>query len=324
VAEQYWGGLAGPLVIEDETIALAGFETHIMVLKDLALNGSLPTSYTMMSDYMHGKEGNLVMVNGQVNPKLPIRPGQVQRWRILNASNARFYKLSLEGHSLYLVGTDGGLLDRPYPLSTLILSPGERADILVKANKTVKNYRFLSLPYSRGGMSSQQQVTLLTLANSGATVRDSLPASVNPSAKRVVMDTSMLPRRSITLSMMQGRGYINGITFMDMDNSYQFMSSLGSWEVWEIINNSGMDHPFHQHVNSAQVLSVTGGDSSYASLYTTIPAWKDVVLIPKWGRVTMLVPVMNWPGMTMFHCHIVEHEDIGMMGVWNIMDGMGM
>ena len=138
------------------------------------------------------------------------------------------------------------------------------------------------------------------------------------------MDTSMLPRRSLTLSMMQGRGYINGISFTGMDHTYQFMSHLGGWEVWDIVNQSGMDHPFHQHVNSAQVLSITGGDSAYASLYSSIPAWKDVVIVPKWGRVTMLVPVMDWPGMTMFHCHIIEHEDIGMMGVWDIMGGMAM
>jgi FtsP/CotA-like multicopper oxidase with cupredoxin domain len=100
------------------------------------------------------------------------------------------------------------------------------------------------------------------------------------------------------------------------------MSHLGAYEVWEIINQSGMDHPFHQHVNSAQVLSITGGDSGYASLYTTIPAWKDVVVVPNWGSVTFLVPVKDWPGMTMFHCHIIEHEDIGMMGVWEIMEPM--
>jgi FtsP/CotA-like multicopper oxidase with cupredoxin domain len=69
------------------------------------------------------------------------------------------------------------------------------------------------------------------------------------------------------------------------------------------------------------VLSITGGDASYASFLTKTPAWKDVVTIPKWGSVRMLVPVMDYSGMAMFHCHIIEHEDIGMMGVWDIMDG---
>lgn len=320
VAEQYWGGLAGPLVIEDENTALADCETHIMVLKDITLSASMPEPYTSTMDYMNGKEGSLVMVNGQVNPVLKIRPGQVQRWRIVNACNARFCKLSLENHYMYLVGTDGGLLDKPRQVSSLLLSPGERVDILVRANQATRNYRFLSLPYSRRGMSGQQQVTLLTLAYGGAKTSGSLPATVNPTAKRIVMDTASLPRRTLTLGMMQGRGYINGISFTGMDHSSSIMSHLGTWEVWEIINQSGMDHPFHQHVNSAQVLSITGGDSGYASLYTTAPAWKDVVVVPKWGSVTLLVPVMDWPGMTMFHCHIIEHEDIGMMGVWDIME----
>jgi FtsP/CotA-like multicopper oxidase with cupredoxin domain len=320
VAEQYWGGLAGPLVIEDEITPLAGYETHIMVLKDITLNGFAPEPYSSPMDYMNGKEGSLVMINGQVNPVLNIRPGQVQRWRIVNASNARFYKLSLENHSMYLVGTDGGLLDKPYPISSLLLSPGERADILIKANQTAKSYRFLSLPYSRGGMSGQQQVTLLTLAYGGTKVSGALPAAVNPAAKRIVMDTASLPQRTLILSMMQGKGFINGISFTGMDHSASIMSHLGSYEVWEIVNQSGMDHPFHQHVNSAQVLSITGGDSSYASLYTTTPAWKDVVVVPKWGSVKLLVPVRDWSGMTMFHCHIIEHEDIGMMGVWDIME----
>jgi FtsP/CotA-like multicopper oxidase with cupredoxin domain len=97
------------------------------------------------------------------------------------------------------------------------------------------------------------------------------------------------------------------------------MSMLGGWEVWEIINQSGMDHPFHHHTNSAQVLSITGGDPKYASLYTTAPAWKDVTIVPKWGRIQLLMPVLDYPGMAMFHCHIIEHEDIGMMGMWHIM-----
>ncbi len=84
-----------------------------------------------------------------------------------------------------------------------------------------------------------------------------------------------------------------------------------------------MDHPFHQHVNPCQVLSVTGGDSGYASFYSSVPAWKDVVLVPKWGTARLLLPVKDYGGLAMFHCHILEHEDIGMLGLWNIMGGMG-
>ncbi len=317
VAEQYWGGMAGALIVEDDINVLAGYETHLLVLKDITLSGSAPEPYTSLMDYMHGKEGNTVMVNGQVNPVLPIKPGQVQRWRVLNASNARFYKLSLEGHTLYVVGTEGGLLDKPYAMSSIIVSPGERVEILVKANQTPKNYKFLSLAYNRGGGSMGQQVTLMTLSYGGARATDAVPPVINPAAARL----NVIPAKTerLVLSMGQGRGYINGITFT-MENYFSIQSHLGTYEVWEIVNQSGMDHPFHQHVNACQVLSLTGGDSSYADFYTTAPAWKDVVIVPKWGSVKLLVPVTDYAGMAMFHCHIIEHEDIGMMGVWDIMD----
>ena len=98
MAEQYWGGMAGALLVEDDVQALAGFETHTLFIKDITLSGGAPEPYTSPMDYMHGKEGSVVMVNAQVNPYLPVRPGEVQRLRIINASNARFYRLAIQGH----------------------------------------------------------------------------------------------------------------------------------------------------------------------------------------------------------------------------------
>ncbi len=317
VAEQLWNGMAGGLLIEDDTDALSGYEMHAIVIKDITLSGTEPEPYTSVTEYMHGKEGNTVMVNGQVNPVLSIRPGQVQRWRILNGSNARFYKLALEGHVLQVIGTEGGLLDKPYPLSSVLMSPGERLDVLVKASETKKNYRLLALPYARQGNMSSPQITLMTLACKGPSAPDGIPAVVNPDADRAAPSVKKTER--IVLSMGRGKGYINGIPFTDMEHAYVVHSEVGTWEVWEIVNQSGMDHPFHQHVNHCQVLSITGGDSGYAAFYTKAPAWKDVVIIPKWGSAKILLPVMDYEGMTMFHCHIPEHEDIGMMGVWDIM-----
>lgn len=325
VTDQMWAGMAGALVVEDEVTSLAPYETHIMMLKDITLSGSDPAPHSSMMDYMHGVEGSTVMVNGQVNPRLTIRPGQVQRWRIVNTCTARFFRLSLASHTMYLVGTEGGLLDKPYPVSELLVSPGERVDILVKADKASSSYKFLSLPYSRMGMMTSAQVTLATLTYDGSRTTQALPTVVDPAARRVTKDTSMLPKKSIALSMGQGAGYVNGITFVDHEHCYTAMSDVGDWEVWEVSNASNMDHPFHHHVNAAQVLSITGGDAKYASLYTTIPAWKDVTIVPKFGKIRLLMPVVDYAGMAMFHCHIIEHEDIGMMGMWHIMDGpMGM
>jgi FtsP/CotA-like multicopper oxidase with cupredoxin domain len=330
VAEQFWGGLVGALDVTDGAITtLAAYPRRIVVLKDITISNGAPSPYTMMSEYMHGKEGSVVMVNAQVNPYLPVRPGEVHRLRFINASNARFYRLSLQGHALQLVGTDGGLLDVPYAVSEILVAPGERIDVLVKASNTTGDYKLLALPYARNGNMTSAQITLMTLRVKGSRVNQPLPAVVNPDAMRIA-DDPMLPRAQFALSMGQGRGYINGKTFDVLSDgsisSDLHMSTVGTDEIWEVVNQSGMDHPWHQHVNDAQVLSIAGGDANYAKyaqLYTRIPGWKDTVIVPKWGSVTFRLPIRHHTGMTMYHCHILEHEDIGMMGMWHIMDGMG-
>lgn len=326
-AEQVWGGMAGALEVADPNTALSGYETHTMVLKDIDLSGSAPAPHDTMDDYMNGLEGNTVMVNGQVNPVLTMKPGQVQRWRFVNASNARFYKLSLTGHNLNIIGTDGGLLDKPYAKSYMLLSPGERLDVLVKVSSTKADYKLKALPYSRGGgTATNQTVTLLTARVTGSVLTQSLPTTINSAAVRMATPAN-IPTRSLTLSMdmmmggMMGGGmggaYINGIAFSDT-SAYTLQSNLGGYEIWNISNMSMMDHPFHHHVNAAQVLSISGGDTAYSAFYTGVPALKDTVVVPAMGSVRLLMPVKDYGGLTMFHCHILEHEDIGMMGLWDI------
>ncbi len=319
-AEQVWAGQAGAIEVADENTALAGFETHTMVLKDIALGNGAPAAHSM-SDFMNGKEGNTMMVNGKVNPVLAMRPGQVQRWKIVNASNARFYKLSLASHNLQVIGTDGGLLDKPYSQSTVLLSPGERVDVLVKATSTKAYYKLKALAYNRGaGVSANQEITLLTVNVTGTAQNQSIPTTINSAAARLSVPANAVTRQltlSMGMMMMGGEAAINGISYSET-NAYTINSGLDSYEVWTIYNQSMMDHPFHQHVNPAQVISISGGDSAYKTLLTASPAWKDTVIVPAMGSVKLLVPVKDYAGSTMFHCHILEHEDMGMMGVWNI------
>lgn len=284
-----------------------------------------------------GKIGALVTVNGLVEPVLTAQPGQVQRWRVLNASTSRFYRLTLQGHALHVVGADGGLLDKPYQVDELLLAPGERLDLLIKVSGTPGMYRFLTLPYARGSMmggmmgggtmgagmmggSTTPQATLMTLRVAGRTVAERLPSTVDPTAKSTRSNVSAAVQRRFELGMAGGRGFINGFDFDEepLVVRSQLPKSGSTWEVWTIVNTTGMDHPWHQHVNPAQVLSISGGDAGYAALYTQAPAWKDTVIVPRDGSVTQLVRVSDWPGQAMFHCHIVEHEDVGMLGVWEI------
>jgi FtsP/CotA-like multicopper oxidase with cupredoxin domain len=344
VAEQLWGGLAGPLVVEDPVDTLVGYETHVLVLKDFAVADGRPTAYDSPMDYMAGKVGALVTVNGQVAPDLVARPGSVQRWRLLNASTSRFYRVALDEHRLAVIGSDGGLLDKPYRVTELLLSPGERADVLVRVSRERGTFGLRTLPYSRGGTmgggmmggmmggGTLPEATLLRLRVVGRRLVRRLPAVIDAGAHRVRPDLSAAIRRRFVLGMgMSGgmgmgrgmggpRGSINGRDY-DVDPLVirsRVPDSGDAWEVWTIVNPTGMDHPWHQHTNHAQILSVSGGHAGYAALYTQAPAWKDTVIVPRGGSVTQLVRVSDWRGTAMFHCHIVEHEDVGMLGMWEL------
>ncbi len=313
--------MAGALIVEDDTNLLADVETHVLFIKDIALANGTRAPYFHIMEYVMGKQGSYVLVNGQVNPVLDIQPGQVQRWKVVNSCTSRFIRLSLEGHMLNLIGSDaGGLLDEPYALSEVLLSPSERVDVLVKANQTSGTYKLLSLPYLNGCGNPAELVTLMTLNYEGATVNDNIPATLNQNAKRVNlenMNLSTIPVKRFVLSMTMNRGLINGYDF-DVQ-PLTITSTVGTYEIWEISAQCMMDHCFHMHINHFQVLSVIGGDPGYGALYSQIPAWKDTVYIPRGGTVRILVDVADFDGMTMFHCHIVEHEDIGMMGMWDIL-----
>src|SRR5512147_732280 len=169
--------MIGTLITRDETDLFANTTTHVMVLKDVSLYGNQPVPYTNMMQYMMGMEGNILTVNGDTNPVLDIRPGEVQRWRIVNEANARIFRVGLEGHPLHVIGSDGGLLDKPYPVPYILLAPAERVDVLVQASDTPGTYRLQALPYSRSGMMGGMMQatplprTLVTVRNSGSTVQ---------------------------------------------------------------------------------------------------------------------------------------------------------
>jgi FtsP/CotA-like multicopper oxidase with cupredoxin domain len=114
---------------------------------------------------------------------------------------------------------------------------------------------------------------------------------INPNAKRLKIDIRSLPRRRLVLSMRMGRGLINGHDFSV--NPYTVKSHVGTYEVWEIINQSGMDHPFHQHVNPSQILSIRGGNPDYPSLYASI-LMEGTIIVPKWWKPCC--PVKDFSG----------------------------
>lgn len=321
-AEQLFGGLAGLFVVRgelDEIPAVKAAQEEFIVLKDFEIDRAGNILAPDHMALMMGREGTLMTVNGQLNPGLSIPQGGLLRLRLLNASASRFYRLQLEGHSFQLIATDGGAIAvAPVQLQELLLAPGERAEVLVQGNQQPGAYRLLNLPYNRNGngmgmmhggsSSSGDAQPLATLTYRGSVAALPLPQQLGTVA---TLPEPTITRR-IELSMTMGHGtnmefWFNGKPYDE--KRIDIEAKLGTVEEWELVNVDPdlMDHPFHLHVNPFQVMSRNGQPEPYR-------AWKDTVLVKGGETVKIRVPFRTFAGKTVFHCHILDHEDLGMMG----------
>jgi FtsP/CotA-like multicopper oxidase with cupredoxin domain len=290
-----------------------------MVLKDFDLNrdGTVPPNTTM--DWMYGRRGDIFTVNGELNPALSIQRGGLIRLRILNATNAGFYRLKLESHPFYLIGTDGGAIPEPLERDEVFLAPGQRVDLLVRGARDGGSFRLFATPDAGAWMGMGSVGMGMTPVQPGDT-RIAAQVFYQGNAERVwslpdhLVDIPGLPApvgpsRSFALSQngMMGRRIaflINGKSFNP--DRIDTVVRLNDVEDWEIINASMMAHPFHLHTNPFQVLDSAGEPER---------AWRDVVLVEAGDRVRIRVRFSDFPGKAVYHCHIPEHEDLGMMGV---------
>lgn len=351
VAEQIFAGLGGIFVVRgalDEIPEVQAAQEEFLFLKDFALDANGQILAPGHMELMQGREGAILTVNGQINPSFLVPTGGLLRLRIVNASAARFYRLSLEDHPLYLIATDGGAISEPVELRELLLSPGERAEVLVKGDREPKQYRLLNLPYNRGGMgmmggmgnmggmgmmhsmngmdAASDNPALQPLAT--LVYRDSvspmpLPKQLIPvealpepnQTRRIELSMAMgMPGMGAGMSMNGGMSMkfmFNGKTF-DM-NRVDAAVKLGTVEEWELVNSDPdrMDHPFHLHVNSFQIISRNGQPGPYS-------AWKDTLIVKGNETVRIRIPFQDFAGRTVYHCHILDHEDLGMMGLVEI------
>lgn len=318
-ARQVSRGLAGVFIVRgelDQIPEIASAPEYLAVLQDFKLDrNGVPVEPSAM-EQMTGREGNIVTINGSVNPSIPIQQGGWVRVRFLNASSSRFYRIGIEEHPLVLVATDGGALNAPEERDNILLAPGERAEAMVLGARPEGTYRVMNLPYSRlagmGAVTPAPEV-LAHLAYEGKAEQSwSLPTklvNVTPLAEPSV-------HRSFSLGSGMSMGFmgaggmaftINGRLFNP--NRVDTRVTLGSVEDWEFVNTSTMDHPMHIHTNPFQIIGANGA---------AIPAWKDVVVVPARSRLSVRTMFRDFPGRTMYHCHILDHEDLGMMGILEI------
>ncbi|HSM37112.1 MAG TPA: multicopper oxidase family protein [Longimicrobiales bacterium] len=309
-------GLLGAVIVRAEDDPLPDMTERLLILSDNRFHedGSLsfpePGTRQARIDEQNGREGDALFVNGQIEPVIPIAPGEVQRWRVINASGARVYRVAVPGHTLIHVGSDGGLFEIPVEREDILLANTERAEVLVRGvgesgsevaveDRPYDRYRPLTRPRDWDRTRTLATLRYGTEPGQGVETPDRLrevPALREEDASAVRV-----------LRLDQGR--INGQT-MDMGR-VDLRAELGATEVWEIRNLVGMDHPFHLHGFRFQVLSRNGEPAPYRS-------WKDTVNVPARETVRFIVRFDDYPGKWMFHCHIVDHEDMGMMGVLEV------
>ena len=314
VTNQVFGGMAGPIIIEgdiDAVPGVAGVPERLLVLQatQLYADGSVadivdvpPAGPSMQKAYQR-------LVNGQLNPTMTMRPGETQRWRILNASVNVTYLLNLEGHQLHQIAKDGNTLNETWTRTSISLSPGERVEVLVQAG-AAGTYALRTLPIS-AGFTTLKDATLATLVVHGK------PMTPEP------LPTTLLPVEDLSnadITAQRRFTFQNG-TFppLPQDASFWINSQafdaarddavvqLNTTEEWVIRNASGTWHPFHIHVNDYQVVAVNGQP-------VPLRYHEDTTAIPPFGEITMRTRFADFPGRWVFHCHILLHEDHGMMG----------
>jgi blue copper oxidase len=358
-SEQAYRGLASFYIVDDadekklrSALDLSLGETDIpIVIQDKRFDMENQLVYKPTEEeWFMGYLGDTILAN--LTPKAKLDVGRrIYRFRLLNGSTARIYKLAFVKGTKKLpfsiIGTDGGLLARPYAASEVFLAPGERVDVLLDLSRAARNDEIFlkSLQFdpmdNEGGMSTAttQGDPMTAVPPNGAElhimklqVNLDLPSYTRRIPQRLSTITPIRVKgaatRRIRLSqdMMNMRWLINGANYNDDPSKFLFDVKKDSVEIWEITNDMmSMPHPMHIHGFEFQVLSrrwMGMGKSPWAGLLgpdgllPTDKGWKDTVLL--WPGETVRVAIdfsHDFPGAQeyVFHCHNLEHEEQGMM-----------
>ncbi len=319
-AEHVYRGLAGFLIINDavsQSLAIPkeyGVNDIPLVFQDRRFNSDGTFSYSpAMPDVMHGYFGNVMLVNGSIEPLLQVQESLV-RFRILNGSNSTImrYRFS-DGMKFHQIASDGGFLEKPVPMGELILSPGERAEILVDFTQASSG----DVPVLLADTNNGSQFTGVEFALEGMSASSYHIPERLVDIPEVNIDDASVRRPFVMATGMGGRMTINGrqMSMQRVDEVVQ----LGAVEVWEVVN-AGMGmmttpHSFHVHDIQFRVFSINGQPPP-----PNQRGWKDTVLLWPGDEVHLLVSFEDYTGKYMYHCHLLEHEDQGMMGVFEVVE----
>ena len=308
--EQVEKGLYGMFVIQEkENIAFT--RERAFVLDDILLTATgLAPFLKSHPEIMHGRNGNQLFMNGQIEKQsFKVKAGDLERWRLVNVSNARTMDIQLQGFDVQVIGTDGGLINKPYVFQRLDVAVGQRFDLEVKFNKTGTFKVALMVRTTKG-------LQAITFAE--VTVEGTPPQSPTKSPKYPKIEP--LPSRKvdakklITFGAVRDNNSPGGIAWQMNGKSHwkEFMYTFkqGMTVQFTLKNLAGPEHPFHLHGQFFQVIS-RNGNKAYE------PGLKDTVLV-KGMETVEIIAYMDNPGRWMAHCHILEHAELGMMAEFKV------
>lgn len=314
---QVGGGLAGALIIEGGLDALEGIKDRVdqlLVIQSAEFDDT-NTIVPVDNQDIHRQTRT---VNGQINPTLRIRSGEVQRWRLVNATAETFLMIGLEGHPLYQISKDGNAMSRVVKHERLLLEPGTRADVLVKGHMFSGSWELRKMLWLGSERQYEPDELLATLVvEEGEAVTDhQIPNELIPLGE----DLRGLPvdkKREVRFDVVRGQPGGTKFTIdgkqVDMGRVDQTVK-LGAFEEWELINDSPEWHPFHIHANDFQLVAVNGVPVD------EVLSFEDTRGIPPNGSLTIRHRFLDFTGKYVYHCHLLFHEDHGMMGIVEVVE----
>jgi len=312
-------GMSGAILVEGLFAklppAFKQLKDYTMLLKDIQSTDDLkktilcsPSKGVQAVFKFDSDKPRQCTVNGQINPFIDMQPGETQIWRIFNVSANMYYNLQLEGHQLYQIGEDGVYYKAVKTRDSILMPPGSRIELLVQAKKT-GDFRLRTLPLITGSDGDKYpEKTLATMVCHGPSIRPlAIPLTVNYTLIDYRTKT-ITGKRTFTFTEGPGAFFINGRKF-NMD-SIDTRVKLGSIEEWTIINASDEWHCFHIHQLNFQVVEIDGKQIEFNGT-------NDIVNMLPRSTIKLLMPFTEdyIVGKFVYHCHILSHEDKGMMQV---------
>lgn len=322
-AKQVYMGLAGAFVVKSRNDILQTNKESDWFITDLRLSADGKIPDNALSDWLDGREGEFVLINGQYNPSVDVN--SMQRIRIYNACSARYLNLEIQDSSFVIIGTDGGLIEKPIEQKTLFLSPASRVEVLVKNTKK-GSFKLINHLYDRDKMMPKDEPKILELAS--VNFNDINDTSLLPQKLRALPKLQK-PEQQLEITMSEDHMKMHGLSMQGKDEIKQNLASMFLINnkvfamndidlrvpaniVHDIVvtNKSHMDHPFHIHGTQFEVIEISSEGNITKPEFRAL---KDTVNVRP-GESLRLRMKHNFKGILMFHCHILEHEDLGMMG----------